>query len=156
MNRHLFIRALCHCASVAAMLIGYGAFAQSYTVDWYKIAGGAGISTNGQYSISGTIGQPDASGVMSGGNYSVTGGFWALVQVVQTPGMPELMISHSGNSVVVSWPDPNTNSYTLQQNENLANADGWTPSSYAISPANGTNRITIAPPTGKLFFRLKQ
>jgi len=70
--------------------------------------------------------------------------------------MPELMISHSGNSVVVSWPDPNTNSYTLQQNENLANADGWTPSSYAISPANGTNRITIAPPTGKLFFRLKQ
>ena len=49
--------------------------AQSYAVDWYKVAGGGGTSTNGQYSVSGTIGQPDASGAMTGGNYSLTGGF---------------------------------------------------------------------------------
>ena len=53
--------------------------APSYSIDWYKIAGGGGTSTGGVYSVSGTIGQPDASGAMTGGNYSVTGGFWSII-----------------------------------------------------------------------------
>jgi hypothetical protein len=36
------------------------AFAQSYSIDWYKVAGGGGVSTGGVYSVSGTIGQPEA------------------------------------------------------------------------------------------------
>ena len=98
--------------------------------------------------------QHDAGGPMTGGNYSLTGGFWALISVVQTPGLPDLTIAHSGNSVIVSW--PNTGSYTLQQNANLALANGWATSCYSINTANGTNSITITPPTGNLFFRLKQ
>src|ERR1035437_7733786 len=77
--------------------------AQSYSVDWYKIAGGGGTSTGGLYSVSGTIGQSDASGAMTGGNYSVIGGFWSLINVVQTPGAPTLNISHGGNVVTVYW-----------------------------------------------------
>ena len=65
------------------------------------------------YQVTGTIGQPDAGMAMSGGSYSVTGGFWSLISVVQTAGLPNLTITHSGNSVIVSW--PNTGSYTLQQ-----------------------------------------
>lgn len=128
--------------------------AQSYTVDWYKISGGGGTSTNGTYQVSGTIGQPDASGALSGGNYSVTGGFWSLISVVQTPGLPTLLVTRAGSSVTVSW--ANTGSATLQQNSNVANAAGWTTSGYQIATANGTNSITIALPTGNLFFRLKQ
>src|ERR1039457_4663640 len=64
----------------------FRASGQSYSIDWFKVSGGGGTSTNGQYSVSGTIGQPDASGAMSGGNYSLTGGFWSLINVVQTPG----------------------------------------------------------------------
>jgi hypothetical protein len=41
----------------------------------------------------------------------------------------------------------------LQQNSNLAGG-AWTTSGYIITPANGTNSITISPPTGNLFFRL--
>ncbi len=130
------------------------ACAQSYSIDWYKVAGGGGTSTNGQYSVSGTIGQPDASGAMSGGQYSVTGGFWALINVVQTPGLPDLVITHSSNSVTVSWPA--TGTYTLQQNANLASANGWATSGYSVTTANGTNSISITPPTGNLFFRLMQ
>ena len=132
-------------------------FAQSYSVDWYKIAGGGGTSTNAQYVVS-TIGQPDASGAMSvgpvtGGNYySVTGGFWSLIQVVQTVGTPNLVITHSGNSVIISWPA--TGSYTLQQNGNLSVPAGWVTSGYSISTANGTNNITISQTTGNRFFRL--
>ena len=89
---------------------------------------------------------------MTGGNYSLTGGFWSLISVVQTAGLPNLTIAHSGNSVIISW--PNTGSYTFQQNGNLAASAGWTTSSYTINTSNGTNSITITPPTGNLFFRL--
>lgn len=125
--------------------------AQQYSIDWYKIAGGGGTSSNGQYTVSGTVGQHDAGGPMTGGNYSLTGGFWALISVVQTVGLPNLSVSHSGNNVIVSWPD--TGAYTLQQNSVMAKA-GWTTSGYTITTANGTNSITITSPTGNLFFRL--
>ena len=127
--------------------------AQTYSVDWYKIAGGGGTSTGGVYSVSGTIGQHDAGGPLTGGSYSLTGGFWSLISVVQTAGLPNLTITHAGNSVIVSWPD--TGNYTLQQNSNLAGGS-WTSSVYTITTSNGTNSITITPPTGNLFFRLKQ
>src|ERR1035437_63486 len=136
-----------------AWLIPALGFAQSYSIDWYKIAGGGGTSTNGQYSMSGTIGQHDASDAMTGGNYSLTGGFWSLISVVQTAGLPNLTITHAGNSVIVSWPD--TGSYTLQQNSNLAGGS-WTSSVYTITTTNGTSSITIPSPVGNLFFRLKQ
>jgi hypothetical protein len=134
------------------LLFPAASFAQSYAIDWYKIAGGGGTSTGATYQVTGTIGQPDASGAMSGGNYSLTGGFWSLIAVVQTAGLPNLTITHNGNAVSASW--PNTGNYTLQQNANLALASGWVPTGYQISTANGTNSITIASPAGNLFFRL--
>jgi len=128
--------------------------AQQYTIDWYKIAGGGGTSAGGTYQVSGTLGQPDAGSTMTGGSYSLTGGFWSLISVVQTAGLPNLAVTHAGSSVIVSW--PNTGSYTLQQNSNLAAAANWTTSGYTITTANGTNSITLPAPAGKLFFRLKQ
>lgn len=129
---------------------------QSYSVDWYKISGGGGTSTGGTYQVSGTIGQPDAGGAMTGGNFSVTGGFWSIVSVVQMPGVPKLIIVPSGaNSVKILWPDPATNSFTLQQNGNLATTN-WVTSGYTITNGLGTNCCTIASPAGNLFFRLKQ
>ena len=68
---------------------------------------------------------------MTGSNYSLTGGFWSLISVVQTAGLPNLTITHSGSSVIVTWPD--TGSYTLQQNANLALANGWATSGYTIN-----------------------
>jgi len=132
----------------SVLLPGIG-FAQSYSIDWYKVAGGGGVSTGGVYSVAGTIGQPDAGGAMSGGNYSVTGGFWSLF-AVQTPGAPLLSISCVGNQAVVSW-DPSVTGWTLQTNANLA-APAW--GNYAGPVSN--NRVTNSPPSGNLFFRLKQ
>src|SRR5271155_884137 len=99
-------------------------FAQSYSIDWYKISGGGGTSTGGVYSVSGTIGQHDAGGPMTGGSYSLTGGFWALISVVQTAGAPTLYISHSGNTVTVYWQD--VSGWNLQQNSNLTLPANWT------------------------------
>ena len=129
------------------------AYAQSYSVDWSKISGGGGTSSNGQFSITGTIGQPDASGAMSGGNYSVTGGFWSLYQVVQTPGAPTLYISYSGNTVTVYWQD--VSGWSLQQNNNLAETSNWLASN-SPTLTNGTNYLNLVNPTGNLFFRLNK
>ena len=62
-------------ASLLLLMTLTTARAQNYAIDWYTIDGGGGTSTGGVFSVSGTIGQPDA-GVMSGGNFTVQGGFW--------------------------------------------------------------------------------
>jgi len=126
---------------------------QSYSIDWYKISGGGGTSTNGQYSISGTIGQHDASGAMTNGQYSVTGGFWAMINVVQTPGAPTLYISHNGNAVTVYWQD--VAGWNLVQSENLKTPIGSWAASSSPTLTNGTNYLTLVNPAGNLFFRLK-
>jgi len=143
--------------ATAMLALALTASAQSYSIDWYKVSGGGGTSTGGVYTVSGTIGQPDASGAMSGGHDMVTGGYWAMINVVQMPGVPNLLIVPNGaNSVKILWPDPATNTYTLQQNANVAAPAGWTTSSYAITNGLGTNFCTISPPTGNLLFRLSK
>ncbi|HLX69249.1 MAG TPA: hypothetical protein VKV04_06440 [Verrucomicrobiae bacterium] len=137
--------------AISMMLAVWAATAQP-SIDWYKISGGGGSSAGGAYQVSGTIGQPDASVAMSGGNYSLTGGFWSLISVVQIAGAPTLYISHSGNTVTVYW--QNTGSWTLQQNLNLATGNWTINTSWATS--NGTNSLIINNPSGDLFFRLKQ
>ena len=49
---------------------------QPYEVDWHTIDGGGGTSSGGAFTLSGTIGQPDA-GTMAGGDYRLEGGFWS-------------------------------------------------------------------------------
>ena len=129
------------------------AVAQSYSIDWYKISGGGGTSTNSQYAVTGTIGQHDAGGAMTGGNYSLTGGFWALISVAQTPGAPTLYISHSGNTVKIYWQD--VSGWSLEQNNSLTMPANWTASG-GVMNSGGTNSLTLTNPTGNLFFRLTQ
>jgi hypothetical protein len=127
--------------------------AQNFALDWHKIAGGGGTSSNGRYSVSGTIGQHDASQQpMSSGNFSLTGGFWSLT-AVQAPNAPLLSISlTSSNTVMVSWPTPSTG-FVLQQNSTLSVTNWITP----LEPISddGTNKfIMVNPPAGNRFFRL--
>src|SRR2546427_9756944 len=99
------------------------ALAQSYSIDWFTIDGGGGTSTGGVYSVSGTIGQPDA-GKMSGGNFTLDGGFWGIIAAVQTAGAPLLRIARTTtNTVLVAWPVSGT-VFTLQQNAVLG-SPGW-------------------------------
>ncbi len=49
----------------------------AYTLSWWTVDGGGSVGlTSGDYTLSGTIGQPDA-GVSSSDNYDLAGGFWA-------------------------------------------------------------------------------
>jgi hypothetical protein len=127
--------------------------AQSYSIDWSKVAGGGGTSTGGVYSISGTIGQHDAGAPASGGNSSLVGGFWTLY-TVQTLGAPTLSIQlTSTNTAIVYWASPSP-SWQLQANLNLATTNWATPAEPVCD--NGTIRyIIVNGPAGNRFFRLK-
>mgnify|MGYP001488349017 CR=1 FL=1 len=48
-----------------------------YSINWSTIDCGGGVSSGGTFSITGTIGQPDA-GRMTGGSFSLSGGFWSV------------------------------------------------------------------------------
>ena len=129
------------------------AFAQSYSIDWFTIDGGGGTSTGGVYSVSGTIGQPDA-GTMTGGNFTIDGGFWGIIAAVQTPGVPLLSIARTTtNTVAVSWPSPSTG-FTLQQNTNRVSSVNW--SNVVTGPLDDgtTKTVIVNPPTGNRFYRL--
>jgi hypothetical protein len=48
----------------------------NFIIDEFTIDNGGGRSLGGDFSLQGTIGQADASTEVSGGNFSLKGGFW--------------------------------------------------------------------------------
>jgi hypothetical protein len=75
MKRKLAVTAAAVALTVA-MLAGTRA-ADILTIDWWSVDGGGNRSSGGAYVLDGTIGQMDA-GVLSGGNFSLAGGYWAV------------------------------------------------------------------------------
>lgn len=72
MKKRLMVLSL---LGILSLAFSRTAQAQSYAIPWWTVDGGGGTSAGGGYTLSGTVGQPDA-GVMTGGGYSLTGGFW--------------------------------------------------------------------------------
>jgi hypothetical protein len=129
------------------MVICLSASAQ-YAINWHTIDGGGGTSTNGQYAVSGTLGQPDAGGPMTNGQYAVTGGFWSLPQAVQTEGAPTLTIAKGASGFAnISWTPPSTN-WVLQESLGLS------PAAWTNSPSGYTNPVVVPATLPLRFFRL--
>jgi hypothetical protein len=126
--------------------------AQSYSLDWFTFAGGGGTSTGGVFTVSGTIGQPDG-GKMSGGNYSVDGGFWSLIAAVQTPGAPLLSVERQESAVRVYWPRPATG-FVLDQS--LAVTGVWSQVAFPYMTNATDISITAPTPSGNKFYRLRK
>jgi len=136
-------------------LCGTAVQAQNYSIDWFTIAGGGGTSTGGVFAVTGTIGQADA-GHMSGGNFTLDGGFWSIIAAVQTPGAPTLrVVRTTTNTVVVAWPDPSTG-FSLQENSVVNISPGWAGVTNKPPIVVGSEKQVIVPsPVGNRFYRLK-
>ncbi|MEK7780871.1 MAG: hypothetical protein AAB370_05160 [Verrucomicrobiota bacterium] len=119
-----------------------------YAITWSTIDGGGGTSTGGVYSVSATIGQPDAGGPMTNGVYSITGGFWALPTAIQVVGSPTLtIVPATPGQATIAW-TPNTPGFVLQETWNLA------PANWTNSPSGATNPITVPASAPGKFYRL--
>lgn len=73
-NRILMITILMAALLMASTVVW--AEVNDLEISWWTVDGGGGLSGSGNYTLSGTIGQPDA-GVLAGGSYTLRGGFWA-------------------------------------------------------------------------------
>ena len=126
------------------------ASAQSNTISKFAIAGGGGTSTGGVLAVSGTIGQPDAGGPMTNGQYSVTGGFWALPTAVQVIGAPALTIAPAApGQATISW-TPHTPGFVLQETLSLS------PTNWVNSASATTNPIVVPATLPTKFYRLSK
>lgn len=63
---------------LALILPALPAYGDELAVNWWTIDGGGAVGSvgGGGYTLSGTIGQPDAGRPLVGGPYQVQGGFW--------------------------------------------------------------------------------
>jgi hypothetical protein len=132
-------------AALGLMLSCARAQAQ-FALDWSAIDGGGGTSTGGVYSVSGTVGQPEA-GRMSGGPFTLEGGFWPGVIVPSAGEAPSLFIQASSDSVTLSW-SPATPGFELEAAADLTGA--------AWSPAPAGNPVTIPISGSARFYRLRK
>jgi hypothetical protein len=133
--------------SVVLILAGLLVASAQFALPWSRIAGGGGTSTNGSFSFSGTIGQHDAGGPMTGGVFSLTGGFWVLPGVVPVSGAPTLQIVPAApGEATVSW-TPNTPGWSLQEAPDVTGP--WT-----NAPSGATNPVNVPAVPPHRFYRL--
>jgi uncharacterized repeat protein (TIGR01451 family) len=98
------------------LLFAAPAGAQPYEVSWYTVdGGGATFSVGGSYSLGATIGQPDASGALTGGSYALVGGFWA--DALNGPGEDSVDLTLSLGDA----PDPVAGNQTLTYTLGVSN-----------------------------------
>jgi hypothetical protein len=111
-----------------------------------------GTRTNAIYQASGTISQADA-GSMSGGPFSLEGGFWGIIAALRTPGSSAAILNTGTNPVLISWPSPSAG-FQLEKNADLTTTNS---SRVELNVADDgtTKSVIVAPAAGSRFFRLK-
>lgn len=146
-------RAVAHPPLPVALLLWLGAFAGSvsggdYTIDWWTVDGGGGTSSGESYSVSGTIGQPDAGPAIAGAGHVVSGGFWPVPIPVSTPGAPRLSITRTGpDHVTLSW-STGEPGWVLQQ------SGSFSPPVWSQTPGGAASPVTAPIGPGVRFYRL--
>lgn len=155
MRAAITIRSLRVVFSLAFVALAVDAAQGQYAIDWFTIDGGGGTSTGGLYSVTGTIGQPDA-GTMSGGQFTLEGGFWSILAAVQTPGAPWLRVMRTAtNTVVISWP-ASADNWRLQTTTDLHPGNSWTEIPPPYQTVSTNLSFTETAPTGNRFYRLQK
>jgi hypothetical protein len=127
--------------------------AQDFDIDWFAVSAG-GNSSGGDFELSATIGPHDA-GDMFGGDFAIIAGFWSVVAVLETPGMPSLSVTLSSAQIVVSWPENGSQGFALEETPALANSS-WSAVNAMLATSNGTNSVRLPLPAGNRFYRLSK
>jgi hypothetical protein len=146
LNSHLLLLA-------ALLLLPPALRAQPLTMHLWSITAGGGTSTGGSLKLSGSVGQTSTGG-LTGGNFSLQGGFWSVLSAVQTQGGPLLSILVTNGAVIISWPKPATG-WSLQTTPALSGPGlNWTPVTQTYQDNGSSLSVTLSAPHGNAFFRL--
>ena len=122
--------------TASALVVLRGSAVGDYAVDWWSSdGGGAATSTGGSYSLGGTIGQPDAGPAMTGGAFSIIGGFWGAalppaLSISGSAGIPGATLTYTGGSTTANG----SGDYSITVPYNWSGAVTPSKSGYTFSP----------------------
>jgi hypothetical protein len=116
---------------------------------WFTIDGGGDLSSGGNYTVAGTIGQPDAD-VSSGGEYELTGGFWSGAY---QGARPTLTITLSNGNAILHWPSWATGWVPLMK-QTLSAGTAWTRVSQPVVLSGEEFTVTIPANMTAAFYQL--
>jgi len=126
--------------------------AQNYSLNRSRLTSGGGQSAGGNFTLRGSLGQAEAGTPLTGGGYSLTGGFRAKVGIIQTPDAPKLTVaSNPDGTVTIRW--SSAAGWSLQQSDQLT-AESWAGSVQPVTENGPDRSVTLTPPAGWRFFRL--
>jgi hypothetical protein len=74
-TRWLLVFAATACLLLSAVVRVVSQSGGPHDIPWWSVDGGYSVSRGGDYSLAGTVGQPDA-GLLTGGDFTLGGGFW--------------------------------------------------------------------------------
>lgn len=152
-TNHFFLTCFSRWAGLILLLLTTPVLhAQPFAITSPTTGNGGSTSTNTQYTVSGTIGQPVGSS-STNSQFGLAGGFWNTVMILQTPDAPVISVSKSGSNLVLTWTDSG-NTFTLQETTSLDAPVNWITSTTKPVADKSTVTATI-PITGNLrFYRL--
>jgi hypothetical protein len=138
-----FVLTIFHSASCLSTL------GQGFSLESFTIGGGGGASTGGEFSMTGSVGEP-ATGPLSGGDFTVEGGFWAVVSQVTVPDLTVRLLSNG--TVQICWPSSGAQ-FTLQETITLSRP-AWSASAVVPADDTGMKCVTVPATRESHFFRL--
>jgi len=73
----LFLSVLTALLALTVVVTTASPLAGDYAITWWTVDGGGSTAQGGTYALGGTAGQADA-GTLSGGSFSLAGGYWSV------------------------------------------------------------------------------
>ena len=143
----------------------------SYSMPWFRLTSGGGVSSGGAYSLAGSIAPTDAGTTGSNGvalhtpdgtaltQYQLVSGFSAFVvqSTAAADTTPQLKFAASGSSGTFSWTATGSGG-TLQQSASLGPDAEWIDVEAPVTTNGTTRSVQLPSPDGSsaMFFRLRQ
>ena len=143
-----------HFILTALVFISCGLIAAE--TSWWSFTGGGGIGQNGAIAVGGAIGPiAPAFSPATGGDYTLSGGFWPALSGQPQPSSPMLKIAWLGteDKVRISWP-VSLNGFKLEYTTNLVSGI-WYPEKEVVVDTTVEHTVTVTSPGVFRCYRLR-
>ncbi|MGC9451840.1 MAG: hypothetical protein ACP5I4_10365 [Oceanipulchritudo sp.] len=123
------------------------------SINWSNLLP-TGESLWGAYRVVGTAGQIESEELV-GGTFSLKGGFWSCVTLVQTEGAPILWMERTPeDAILVCWPSP-SEGWVLEKSLTIGPAATWIVETGVINDDGTTKTMEVTmPPENHIYYRL--
>ena len=141
---------------LATLLLTATGTPRAAEIAWSAFTGGGGIGQHGAVALGGAIGPiAPALSPATGGNYTLTGGFWPALSGQPQPVSPVLKITPLGNGgkVRLSWP-LNLNGFKLEYSTQLESGL-WHPEGEEVVDTTTEHTVTVAAVPAFRCYRLR-